>query len=55
MVTEVAPHDPRWKTAFENEAKTITHVFAPLPVQVHHIGSTAVPDILAKPIVDLNP
>jgi GrpB-like predicted nucleotidyltransferase (UPF0157 family) len=53
MVTVVVPHDPRWKMAFEDEAKAIRHVFENLPVQVHHIGSTAIPGILAKPIIDL--
>ncbi|WP_299971809.1 GrpB family protein [uncultured Roseobacter sp.] len=53
MVAFVVPHDPRWKMAFEDEAKAIKHAFANAPVDVHHIGSTAIPGILAKPIIDL--
>ncbi|MFV2052680.1 GrpB family protein [Aliiroseovarius sp. YM-037] len=53
MVAFVVPHDPRWKMAFEDEAKAIKHAFGNSSVQVHHIGSTAVPGILAKPIIDL--
>ena len=53
MVTFVVPHDPNWKTAFADEAEAIKEAFWITPVQVHHIGSTAIPDILAKPIIDL--
>ncbi|MEO1746595.1 MAG: GrpB family protein [Pseudomonadota bacterium] len=53
MVTVVVPYDPRWKMAFEDEANAIRHVFANVTFQVHHIGSTAIPGIMAKPIIDL--
>lgn len=53
MVAFVVPHDPQWKMAFEDEAKAIKHAFANTPVDVHHIGSTAIPGILAKPVIDL--
>lgn len=53
MVAFVVPHDPRWKMAFEDEAKAIQQAFGNTPVHLHHIGSTAIPDILAKPIIDL--
>ncbi len=53
MVAFVLPHDPRWKMAFEDEAKAIRHAFGNTTAQVHHIGSTAIPGILAKPIIDL--
>ena len=49
----VVPHDPLWKMAFEIEAKAIEHVFKPAPIQLHHIGSTAIPGILAKTIIDI--
>jgi GrpB-like predicted nucleotidyltransferase (UPF0157 family) len=53
MVAFVVPHDPRWKVAFEDEAKAIKQAFCNTPVHLHHIGSTAIPGILAKPIIDL--
>lgn len=53
MVAFVVPHDPRWKMAFEDEAKAIKQAFGNTPVHLHHIGSTAIPGILAKPIIDL--
>lgn len=49
----VVPHDPRWKMAFEDEAKAIKRALGRTPIQLHHIGSTAVPGVLAKPIIDL--
>lgn len=49
----VVPHDPRWKIAFKEEAKAIEQAFENTPIELHHIGSTAIPGILAKPIIDL--
>ena len=53
MVTFVVPHNPNWKSAFADEAEKIKELFGNTLVHIHHIGSTAVPDILAKPIIDL--
>lgn len=50
---EVVPHDPQWRDAFAAEA---AHLAAALGVDVaaiHHIGSTAIPGIHAKPVIDL--
>lgn len=53
MVAFVVPHDQSWKKAFADEAATIKGAFRNTPAQIHHIGSTAIPGILAKPIIDL--
>ena len=50
---EVVPHDPRWRDAFEAEAKHVAAALGGNVVAVHHIGSTAIPNIYAKPVVDL--
>jgi GrpB-like predicted nucleotidyltransferase (UPF0157 family) len=50
---EVVPHDPRWRDAFEAEAKLVADALGGNVIAVHHIGSTAIPDIYAKPVVDL--
>ena len=50
---EVVPHDPRWRDAFEAEAKHVAAALGENVVAVHHVGSTAIPNIHAKPIVDL--
>lgn len=50
---EVVPHDPQWRDAFEAEAKQVAAALGANLVAVHHIGSTAIPNIYAKPIIDL--
>jgi GrpB-like predicted nucleotidyltransferase (UPF0157 family) len=49
----VVPHDPRWRDAFQVEARDIAAALDEIVVAVHHIGSTAIPGIHAKPVVDL--
>ena len=47
-------HDDRWKDSFHESEKTLTGLFAGLPVvRISHIGSTAVQEIWAKNIVDV--
>lgn len=50
----VVPYDPRWPEAFEQERK---HLRSCLPAEllgrIEHFGSTAVPGLPAKPIVDI--
>jgi GrpB-like predicted nucleotidyltransferase (UPF0157 family) len=50
---EVVAHDPRWRDAFEAEAEHVAAALGENVVAVHHIGSTAIPNICAKPVVDL--
>jgi GrpB-like predicted nucleotidyltransferase (UPF0157 family) len=50
---EVVPHDPNWRNAFDLEAKFVTDALGTNAIVVHHIGSTAIPDIYAKPVLDL--
>lgn len=50
---EVVPHDPRWRDAYEAEAKHVATALGETVVAVHHVGSTAIPDIHAKPVIDL--
>jgi GrpB-like predicted nucleotidyltransferase (UPF0157 family) len=50
---EVAPHDPKWREAFKVESKRVIDALDKNVVTIHHIGSTAIPGIYAKPIIDL--
>ena len=52
-VIEVVNYDPLWIAAFEKEAATLNAVFGKRAIEVHHIGSTAVPGLAAKPIIDI--
>lgn len=50
---EVVEHAPAWAAAFEREAAALSRVFGDSLVAVHHIGSTSVSALAAKPIVDI--
>jgi GrpB-like predicted nucleotidyltransferase (UPF0157 family) len=51
---EVVPYDPRWPGEFEAERVQLERVLGPwLEDGIHHVGSTAIPGIAAKPIVDM--
>ena len=51
MKIELVEHNPIWIQEFEKER---TVIVATLPgVVVHHVGSTAVEDLLAKPVMDI--
>lgn len=49
----VVPHDPKWRDAFLEEKERIGSLLGNDLIAAHHIGSTAIPGIPAKPIVDL--
>lgn len=53
MVDYVVPHNPEWTSRFTREVAALQAALMPLDVTFHHIGSTAIPGIRAKPIVDL--
>ena len=53
MKVHVVPPDPRWGNCFDAEAAAIRAVLGGLPVWVHHIGSTSVPNLCAKPVIDI--
>ncbi len=50
---EVVPYDPAWPAAFESEAVRLRTVLGTLAVRIDHNGSTAVPGLSAKPILDI--
>jgi GrpB-like predicted nucleotidyltransferase (UPF0157 family)/predicted kinase len=49
---EVVSYDPAWPDQFEAERARIAAVLGDLVLEIHHIGSTAVPGLDAKPIID---
>ena len=51
----VVPYRGSWPREFESEAALLRRVFGAELVEAHHIGSTSVPGLAAKPIVDLLP
>jgi len=49
----LVPPDAGWPSRFEEEAARIRASLGELAVSIDHVGSTAVPDLAAKPIVDI--
>ncbi|MEO6104064.1 MAG: GrpB family protein [Pseudoxanthomonas sp.] len=49
----VVSHDPGWAVKFEIEANRIVKALEAAAVRAHHIGSTAIPQTKAKPIIDI--
>lgn len=52
-IIEVVPYDPAWPRTYEREAAAIGRALAGLTWAGHHIGSTAIPGMPAKPVIDI--
>ncbi len=51
----VTEYCPAWKDVFEKEACLIRKILGENCLALYHIGSTAVPNLAAKPIIDMMP
>jgi GrpB-like predicted nucleotidyltransferase (UPF0157 family) len=51
----VVAYDPQWPARFAQEAARLAPVFGDSLVTIHHIGSTSIPGMAAKPIIDMLP
>lgn len=51
----VVDYDPLWPELFRAEARRIRDILNGNPVEIFHIGSTSVPGLRAKPIIDIMP
>ena len=49
----LAPHQEEWTQNAERTIQTLKRLLEPVAVDIQHIGSTAIPSIHAKPIIDL--
>lgn len=54
-VVEVIPHDPQWPARFAVEAAAVQAALGNTVIRVEHVGSTSVPGLAAKPIIDMMP
>jgi GrpB-like predicted nucleotidyltransferase (UPF0157 family) len=50
---EVVDYDFAWPRVFEIERDLLRQVLGDMAIEIHHIGSTAVPELAAKPIIDI--
>jgi GrpB-like predicted nucleotidyltransferase (UPF0157 family) len=51
---EVVDHDPAWAGRFEAIRSRVAPALAGIAVAIEHVGSTAVPGLAAKPIIDID-
>jgi GrpB-like predicted nucleotidyltransferase (UPF0157 family) len=51
---EVVDHDPAWRSWFEQVRDRVAPVFEGMLVAIEHVGSTSVPGLAAKPVVDID-
>ena len=52
-VLEIVDYTPLWHERFETERRRIGDALGPTALRIDHVGSTAVPGLAAKPIVDI--
>ncbi len=50
----IAPYDSNWPQLYEREATVLRHILPKaVVIKIEHFGSTAVPGLAAKPIIDM--
>jgi len=52
-VVEVVEYDPSWPAQFEAERTLLHQTLGEAATAIHHIGSTSVPGLAAKPVIDI--
>lgn len=50
---EVVPYSANWKEDYLSESEKICNVMGHEIINIYHIGSTAIPGIFAKPVIDI--
>ena len=49
----IVPYDKEWTVLFKKEKSILVKALGPAAIDIQHVGSTSVPDMPAKPIVDI--
>ena len=49
----IVDYDPQWPILYKEERRSVLEVAGEKVLEIEHIGSTAVPDLCSKPIVDI--
>ncbi|MEK4235076.1 hypothetical protein BSK65_07325 [Paenibacillus odorifer] len=55
MDVTVTQYNEEWNLIFQEGSRKIKEIFADALIDIHHIGSTSVPGLKAKPIIDMMP
>lgn len=53
MKVKLEKYNPKWKSFFEIEERRILNVLGTNGIKIEHIGSTSIPDICSKPVIDI--
>ena len=50
---KVEEYNEKWKEMFSKEKENLEKIFGDIALQIEHIGSTSIPGLSAKPIIDI--
>jgi GrpB-like predicted nucleotidyltransferase (UPF0157 family) len=50
---EIRDYDPNWPLWYEREEARVRSILGDKVIRIEHVGSTSVPDLSAKPIIDI--
>lgn len=50
---QIVDYDERWPERYRNEARRISGALGPIALRIEHTGSTSVPGLCAKPVIDI--
>ncbi len=53
LTSQITPYNEQWPSMFLAERRLLAEVFGPDLIEIHHVGSTAVVGLSAKPEIDL--
>ncbi len=54
MIDLIRPYSPDWKTSFEKIETVLETTLKGLDISIQHVGSTSIPGLYAKPILDID-
>lgn len=49
----IEAYNPNWSNYFREEANNLQNIFQDELLVIHHVGSTSIPGLSAKPIIDI--
>ena len=52
-IVQVVPYTSLWASLFQEESKRLTQALGSLALDIQHIGSTSIPGLASKPILDI--
>lgn len=53
-IVRLEKYSPEWKALYKKEEKLLKDSVGEYIIDIQHIGSTSIPDMIAKPIIDIS-